>query len=206
MAANATVNATMISSSCALLPNITYSGQTKYKCLNGAGHLQFNFSGNPGVILMLSTLLNIEPSIQQEVAVPVTWEVHNTTNISVIDQYIVEVYFVQCSLLAVTTEAVFDMQTNSLLTPISVLQPSMQWKLCSGPSGHLMTGKQLDMLWDIQSVAGLNLSTEYSVYQYDGHPLSTFTFSPDMLEAAIVQDWSNTSYPTAHSPPMMHSK
>jgi hypothetical protein len=98
---------------------------------------------------MISTLLDIEPSVyvQQEFAVPVSWPIghpggasasfwarhvnkNSAVNDSVVfDQYVVDVYFVQCSLSAVTTEAVLDIQTNSLRNPVSVPQPSKQWEI-----------------------------------------------------------------------------
>lgn len=34
---------------------------------------------------------------------------------------------------------------------------------------------------------GLNLSAEYFVFESGGYPLSTFTLSPDKLEATIAQ-------------------
>ncbi|KAG1731025.1 hypothetical protein EDB19DRAFT_1831845 [Suillus lakei] len=90
----------------------------------------FTVPGTPGVTLMVSTLLDIEPSIQQQVIVPVTWEIASFSNGSeAIHQYVVEVYFVQCSLSTMTAEAVLDMQTNSLQNPTPVSQPSMQWEI-----------------------------------------------------------------------------
>jgi hypothetical protein len=77
---------------------------------------------DPGVVLMVSTLLDIEPSVQQEFAVPVTWPIGNA-------EYVVNVYFVQCSLSAATVEAVLDIQTNSLQNLGSVSQPSKQWEI-----------------------------------------------------------------------------
>lgn len=78
---------------------------------------------DPGIVLMISTLLDIEPSVQQEFAVPIFWP-------SDMAEHLVDVYFVQCSLSAVTAEeAVLDIQTNSLRNLGSVSQPSKQWEI-----------------------------------------------------------------------------
>lgn len=163
---------------------------------------------------MVSTLLNIEPSVQREVAVPVTWEILDPTNFSAVDQYVVEVYFVQCSLSSITAEVVLDVQTNSLLTPISMSQPSMQWEITqwtqwttsdwqtgigvalgysvnSGYSFFTRTSNSSNIPSTvdeyIMTSIGLNLSAEYFLFESGGYPLSTFTLSPDKLEAAIAQ-------------------
>jgi hypothetical protein len=41
--------------------------------------------------------------------------------------YTIDVNFVQCSLLAIPSQVVVDMQTNSLRNPVSMPQPSTQW-------------------------------------------------------------------------------
>lgn len=242
IAANATVSATTISSSCGLLPNITYSmgggmisvnssiaqglgistganypwsDQVQVLQLYWIAPANYNLSlaPDPGVILMVSTLLNMEPSVQREVAVPVTWEISDPTNFSAVDQYVVEVYLVQCSLSSMTAEAVLDIQTNSLLTPISMSQPSRQWEITqwpqwtsndwqsgiggalayqvsSGYSFFSFSSPSIPSTVDeyIMSLIGLNLSAEYfNVFRTGGYPLSTFTLSPDKLEAAIAQ-------------------
>ncbi|KIK44118.1 hypothetical protein CY34DRAFT_654490 [Suillus luteus UH-Slu-Lm8-n1] len=105
------VSATTISSQCGLLPNITYSVDAGIVNVNSSidngtyialsasypwsDQVQvllpsWSFtsdnpterSTDPGVILMVSTLLDIEPSVQQEVAVPVTWEIANRSSSS----------------------------------------------------------------------------------------------------------------------------
>lgn len=47
----------------------------------------------------------------------------------IVTPYVIQVYFVQCSLSANTTDGVVDMQTNSLLSPTSIPQPSTQWEI-----------------------------------------------------------------------------
>lgn len=163
------------------------------------------FTTNPGVVFMVSTLLDIEPSIQQEVAVPVTWP-------TIANQRVVEVYFVQCSLSAVTAEAVLDMQTNSLRNPVSVSQPSMQWEIkqwsqwtsndwqimiasalssqvSSGYSFYHFGANSEPSIADeyIMSLLGLNLAAESLAQESGGYPLSNFTLSPDKLETVVAQ-------------------
>lgn len=243
MTGNATVSATTISSHCGLLPNITYTVDAGMVTVNssiGQGLLlsmsasypwsnqvqalvaawtpssssdnfTMPFINNPGVVFMVSTLLDIEPSIQQEVAVPVTWEIATAANVS---QHVVEVYFVQCSLSAVTTEAVLEMQTNSLRNPVSVSQPSMQWEIkqwsqwtsndwqimiASALSSQVSSGYSFYNLAGnspsepsiadeyIMSSVGLNLAAESFAQESGGYPLSNFTLSPDKLETVVAQ-------------------
>ncbi|KAG2344907.1 hypothetical protein BDR05DRAFT_961313 [Suillus weaverae] len=241
MTGHAIVNSTTISSRCGFLPNITYSVDAGMVIVNSliengtfismqasypwSDQVQalvpawsslsnnFTFPGTPGVALMVSTLFDIEPSVQQQVAVPVTWEIF------FIHQYVVEVYFVQCSLSAVTTEAVLDMQTNSLQNPAPVSQPSMQWEIKQRPQ-WTSNDWQTEISWAlayqvgsaysfpnsagmaagnpssvpsiadeyIMSSVGLNLTAESLVESSNGgRPLSTVTLSPGKLEAAIAQ-------------------
>jgi hypothetical protein len=86
---------------------------------------------------MVSTLLEIEPSVQQEVAVPMVWEspcafafsnVTNITNFSAATNKSYDVYFMQCSLSTSITTVVIDMQNNALVNPMPVPQPSTQWE------------------------------------------------------------------------------
>lgn len=95
---------------------------------------------------MVTTLLEIDPSVQDEVAVNITRSVECASILFVclfvcsatiitkpfaadtID-YVNQVYFIQCSLSANTTDAVIDMQTNNLLSPTPISQPSTQWKI-----------------------------------------------------------------------------
>ncbi|KAG1866471.1 hypothetical protein C8R48DRAFT_705254, partial [Suillus tomentosus] len=77
-----------------------------------------------GVYHMVSTLLGIDPSVQDEVAVNMTWAIPDIAT-----PYVIQVYFVYCSLSANTTDGVVNMQTNSLLSPTSISQPSTQWEM-----------------------------------------------------------------------------
>jgi hypothetical protein len=88
---------------------------------------------------MVSTLLEIEPSLQKKVAVPMIWEVPGASsfwnvititiaNLSAAVNQTIEVYFMQCSLSTNNTSVVIDMQTNALENPMPVPQPSTQWE------------------------------------------------------------------------------
>ncbi|KAG1809178.1 uncharacterized protein BJ212DRAFT_620825 [Suillus subaureus] len=121
----ATVNAMTITSSCGLLPNVTYSRNNNTASAplgngnimemigsspwtdqirvlqNGGGPINASdVYATPAVLLMVSTLLEIEPSVQKEVAVPAIW----------------------------VCPVVIDMQTNTLENPMPVPQPSTQWE------------------------------------------------------------------------------
>jgi len=48
--------------------------------------------------------------------------------------YNISTYLVQCSFLATPSGAFIDMQTNSLLSPVSMSQQSVQWEIYNGPS------------------------------------------------------------------------
>ncbi|KAG1733541.1 hypothetical protein EDB19DRAFT_2041213 [Suillus lakei] len=80
-----------------------------------------------GVFLMVSTLLEIQPSVQKEVAVNMTWDYYSLSFESI--PSVVPVYFIRCSLSANTTDGVIDIQTNSLLSPTPISQPSTQWDM-----------------------------------------------------------------------------
>ncbi|KAG2757956.1 hypothetical protein P692DRAFT_20710186 [Suillus brevipes Sb2] len=158
-----TVNATTVTSSCGLIPNVTYSqnNNTAHASFGNGSVLfltisppwmdqiqvlQFEAglamndppSALPSVLLMVSTLLEIEPSVQKEVAVPVTvWEspcafdfcnVFTITNLSAAASQSIDIYFVQCSLSTNNTTVVIDMQTDTLQNPIPVPQSSTQWE------------------------------------------------------------------------------
>lgn len=143
---HAMVNATTVTSSCGLLPNVTYTrnnseaiapfGNGNYVSMTapppwtdqirvlqstGASINDTQSATQASVLLMVSTLLDIEPSVQEEVAVPIIWEAL-TGNSSV------EVYFMQCSLSTSDTTVVIDTQTNTLQNPMPVPQPSTQWE------------------------------------------------------------------------------
>ncbi|KAG1809140.1 uncharacterized protein BJ212DRAFT_1484643 [Suillus subaureus] len=158
---HATVNVTTITSSCGLLPNVTYSrNDSTATAPYGNGNAVLMAASPPWadqiqvlrstgavagggdfaqatVLLMVSTLLEIEPSVQKEVAVPMVWEslcvfafsnVTTITNLSAVANQSIEVYFMQCSLTTNTTKGVINMQTNTLENPMPVPQPSTQWE------------------------------------------------------------------------------
>ncbi|KAG2130861.1 hypothetical protein DEU56DRAFT_814728 [Suillus clintonianus] len=225
---HAMVNATTITSSCALLPNATYSDSTaSFPLPNGnlalmntnppwtdqIQVLQPFYSGEindadadtlPSVVLMVSTLLEIEPSLRKEVAVPMTWETPSSN-------YSIEVYFMQCLLLTNNTTVAIDVQTNALQNPMPISQPSTQWEeiyqwpstqwslsisqILSTSSGsgyqflelneHLSEPTIVDEY--IMSLVGLNLTAQYLQWENGESPVSNFTLSPDKLEAAIAQ-------------------
>ncbi|KAG1853175.1 hypothetical protein DFJ58DRAFT_745965 [Suillus subalutaceus] len=159
-----------------------------------------------GVFLMVSTLLDIDPSVQETFAVPVPWKLGNSSGV-------LEVYFIQCSLSThVSTDAVLDMQTNSLQNwnPVSASQSSGQWEIMqwisnvwqstigdlalvsSVSSGYSFwvggSGSKPSMADEyIMSLVGLNLADEYINASLLGLPVSTFVLRPDQLEAAIAR-------------------
>lgn len=88
----------------------------------------------PGVYLMISTLVEAEASIQEETSVPMTWTYNTAISNSNFTSFDIKVYFVECSLSAVTTQVTVDIQTNGLWDPVPVLQQSTQWELYQGTS------------------------------------------------------------------------
>ncbi|KAG2752116.1 hypothetical protein P692DRAFT_20830339 [Suillus brevipes Sb2] len=87
---HAMVNATTITSNCGLIPNVTYDGTTAMRNVipsfliipTGTDQIHVIESSlmttdrdpiQPSVTLMVSTLLDIEPSVRKEVAVPMIW-------------------------------------------------------------------------------------------------------------------------------------
>ncbi|KAG2342610.1 hypothetical protein BDR05DRAFT_963797 [Suillus weaverae] len=211
---HATVNATTIASNCGLLPNVTYSrnnstasaplgnGDTVFMptSLPWTDQIQvlhpefvaLDPSG-PDVLLMVSTLLEIEPSVQKEVAVPMIWE-------SRLSNQSIEVYFIQCSLSNSNTTVVIDTQTSTLQNP---LPTSTDWSVyigalltASGGSGYQFrdlsgfAGSEPSIVDEyIMSLVGLNLTAQYiqSAAHPNKPPVSNFTLSKDKLEAAIAQ-------------------
>lgn len=234
IAGNATVNTTTISSRCGVIPNVTYSantstaivpfGSNSSRMLNASTlwpdqiHIvpwvEYEDPYNEvtelnGVYFMVSTSLDIEPSVQDEVAVNMTWAIPG-----VVTPYVIQVYFVQCSLSANTTNGVVDMQTNSLLSSTSISQQSTQWEMNQfewsntswqaqigsalatpdSSSGIIFGGTpsqitELSVADEyIMSLVGLNLTDEYSQFLYDGaRPISNFTLRPDELEFAVAR-------------------
>ncbi|KAG2335793.1 hypothetical protein BDR05DRAFT_971422, partial [Suillus weaverae] len=238
---HATVNATTIASNCGLLPNVTYSLNNRTASVQfGNGHMVFmsipppwtdqiqvlsyesvSFVANdtywnfayPDLLLMVSTLLEIEPSVQKEVAVPMIWESRFTN-------YPIEVYFIQCSLSTHNTTVVIDTQTNTLQNPLPVPQPSTQWQEMhqwtstnwsvyigqalttsggsgyqfSDASGHVSEPSIVDEY--IMSLKGLNLTAQYLRRGPGGSPVFNFTLRRDKLEAAIAQTVAQLTWMT----------
>lgn len=234
IAGNATVNATTITSHCGLISNVTYSANTSTaivpfgpnssRVLNASTlwpdqihivpWMEYEDPYNKvtelnGVYLMVSTSLEVEPSVRDEVAINMTWAVPG-----IVTPYVIQVYFVQCSLSANTTDGVVDMQTNSLLSPTSTPQPYTQWEINQfeasntnwqaqigsalatpdSSSGIIFQGTapqitELSVADEyIMSLVGLNLTDEYSRFIYDGaRPISNFTLRPDELEFAVAR-------------------
>ncbi|KAG2039442.1 hypothetical protein BDR03DRAFT_980928 [Suillus americanus] len=234
IAGNATVNATTISSRCGVIPNVTYSANTSTaivpfgpnssRMLNASTlwpdqiyivpWVEYEDPYNEvtelnGVYFMVSTSLDIEPLVQDEVAVNMTWAIPG-----VVTPYVIQVYFVQCSLSANTTNGVVDMQTNSLLSSTPISQPSTQWEMNQfewsntswqaqigsalatpdSSSGIIFGGTpsqitELSVADEyIMSLVGLNLTDEYSQFLYDGaRPISNFTLRPEELEFAVAR-------------------
>ncbi|KAG1840624.1 hypothetical protein F4604DRAFT_1832186 [Suillus subluteus] len=235
---HATVNATTVTSSCGLLPNVTYSrNDGTATAPYGDGNAVLMAASTPwtdqiqvlrstgaviggvrakedfaqaAVLLMVSTLLEIDPSVQQEVAVPMIWEV-SLSNLFAAANKSIEVYFMQCSLSINTTQVVIDTQTNTLENPMPVPQPSTQWEEMlqwtsttwsvnagqiltdSGVSGYAFedasgyTSEPSIVDEYIMSLVGLNLSAQYIQWDYDEPPVSNFTLTPDNLNAAVAQ-------------------
>ncbi|KAG2359326.1 hypothetical protein BDR07DRAFT_1378752 [Suillus spraguei] len=230
---NATVNATTITSSCGLLPNISYSvdytssnpmivanssiGDEAFLCFRvyvpWSDQIQV-ISAAPitpsasviGIVFVVSTLLDIDPSVQEMFAVPVPWEMNNSCVYFAAG--ILDAYFIQCSLSAVSAEAVLDMQTNTLQNPASTSQSSKQWgevnqwisndwqsqigdalTTRSVGSGVTFSGGYEPSMADefIMSLVGLNLTAEYDQYSLWGLPVPAVILSPDQLEAAIAR-------------------
>ncbi|KAG2127703.1 hypothetical protein DEU56DRAFT_915677 [Suillus clintonianus] len=170
----------------------------------------------PTVSLMVSALLEIEPSVQEAVAVNMSWEYYNytytNTNTSIdVIPYEIQVYFMQCSLLANTTEGVVDIQTNNLLNPAPIWQPSTQWEIyqwtnvsdwataiglalptpvSSGyPFGDPLLHPTQPSIADeyIMSLVGLNLTAEELQNGRSVPPNATFVLRPDILELAVAK-------------------
>ncbi|KAG1810401.1 uncharacterized protein HD556DRAFT_1522696 [Suillus plorans] len=227
IAGNATVNATTVTSRCGLIPNVTYyadvgelifqlgpnSSITTYmeipwsdqiNVIPDFGNLYPSTQSElGGVYLMVSTLLGIDPSVQDEVAVNMTWTIPGIAT-----PYIIQAYFVYCSLSANTTDGVVNMQTNSLLSPTSISQPSTQWEMyqlgwsntrwqtqigsaLATPDSRSGTAFAFDgpSVVDayIMSLIGLNLTEEHTQFGDGALPISNFTLRPDELEFAVAR-------------------
>ncbi|KAG2125724.1 hypothetical protein DEU56DRAFT_961190 [Suillus clintonianus] len=230
---NATVNATTITSYCGLLPNISssviYPPNTSFNptpinpmilantSFDNGALLFFGASipwsdqirvlssglipphGEAGVVFMVSTLLDIDPSVKDVFAAPIPWEMKNSSGV-------LELYFVQCSLSAVSAEAVIDIQTKILQNPVSASQSSRQWEINQWSSdtwqsvigdalakpvssGYSFMNSAGPSIVDeyIMSLVGLNLTAEYDQSTMGGLPIPAVVLSPDKLEAAIAR-------------------
>ncbi|KAG1744345.1 hypothetical protein EDD22DRAFT_786287, partial [Suillus occidentalis] len=215
VAGHATVNATTITSNCGLLPNVTYTrNNNSASAPFGNGNATF---AQPSVMLMISTLLEIEPSVQKEVAVPMIWaapcafgfcNVITIANLSAAGNQSIEVYFMQCSLSTSNTMVVIDMQTDTLQNPMPVPQPSTQWEemhqwtstdwsvtVRQRPPALLSLScyyNGLPAAFDsryIMSLVGLSLPSQYLQHYTDFYqpPVANFTLRPDQLEVAIAK-------------------
>ncbi|OJA14380.1 hypothetical protein AZE42_07746 [Rhizopogon vesiculosus] len=168
--------------------------------------------GQLGVFLMVSTLLDVEASVQGQVSVPMTWEYEHPSAFLGKKDFSVMVYFVQCSISSVTAKMMVDMQTNSLEDPVPVPQPSTQWGMYQWPSkgaawqsevGQVMatpinswlefteyptgyTSNPSIMDEYIMSLVGLNLTAQVN-QSLSEPPISIFILTPDKLEAAVAQ-------------------
>ncbi|KAG1808619.1 uncharacterized protein BJ212DRAFT_1484880 [Suillus subaureus] len=186
IAGNAIVNAMTVTSRCGLIPNVTYSANTSTaivpfgpdspRVLNASTlwpdqiHIvpwvEFDDPSSEvpelnGVCLMVSTLLEIEPSVQDEVAVNMTWPYEPVGSATITD-YVIYVYFIQCSLSANTTDGMVDMQTNNLLSPIFISQPSTQWEMNQFEWSNAS--------WQAQIGSALATSDSSSGIIFDGMP------------------------------------
>ncbi|KAJ8583354.1 hypothetical protein M405DRAFT_937272 [Rhizopogon salebrosus TDB-379] len=210
---NATVNAITITSRCGLIPNVTINQDSTYTYDNLVFHattppwsdqiqvLSTAVMGNqsqaiypPEVALMVSTLLEVDASIQQELSLPITWEYINSS---------------------ATAQVVVDMQTNGLQNFVPTSLPSTQWEtyewsVYNGSSWQSQLGNALatpvESMYEffgtgvpgtvsepsiadeyIMSLVGLNLSAQYSQWMSGAPPVSTFVLSPDKVEGAVAQ-------------------
>ncbi|KAG1733529.1 hypothetical protein EDB19DRAFT_1911515 [Suillus lakei] len=233
---NATVNVTTITSRCGLLPNVAYSANTstviapctvdgtRFSLVLSANipwsdqiyvlqSHEMQFDGSPpmvgGVVLMVSTLLEIPPSVQKEVAVDMTWRYYLPSGETV--PYVIRAYFMECLLLANTTYGVIDIQTKILLSPTPISQPSTQWDmfqwtnqsdiwkeeisfaLASSANSGFDFGPSFQPIIPsiaaeyIMSSLGLNLANQYLEFSNSTPPVSNFTLRPDKLELAVAK-------------------
>ncbi|KAG1733543.1 hypothetical protein EDB19DRAFT_1216323 [Suillus lakei] len=234
---NATVNATSITSRCGLLPNVTYiatNNTVNVPLIVDGVHDSIMLSANipwpdqiyvlpwvggdipyddynlamDNVFLMVSTLLEIQPSIQNEVAVNMTVGYNPSGGESV--PYVIHVYFMQCSLSANTTDGVIDIPTNILLSPMPVSQ-STQWDMVQWMNQNYTWKQEISFALStsassqipfytsskpimpsiadgyIMSLVGLNLTDQYERYLDDAPPIANFTLGPDKLELAVAK-------------------
>ncbi|KAG1876466.1 hypothetical protein DFJ58DRAFT_909747 [Suillus subalutaceus] len=102
---------------------------------------------------MVSTLLEIEPSVQDEVAVNMIWPYKYRT---------------------------VDMQTNSLLSPIFISQPSTRWEMNQFEWSNTS--------WPVQVYHVIGRPESHLQSKYGGSlPISNFTLRPDELELAVAK-------------------
>ncbi|KAG2042543.1 hypothetical protein BDR03DRAFT_1006231 [Suillus americanus] len=126
---------------------------------------------------MVSTVLEIEPSLQDEIAVNmfghmsvrlfvctaiIITKPFAAVDTATITDCVICVYFIQCSLSGNTTYGIVDMQTNSLLSPIFISQPSMQWEMNQFESSNIS--------WQAQIGSALATPDSSSGSAFDGMP------------------------------------
>ncbi|KAG2120226.1 hypothetical protein DEU56DRAFT_747020 [Suillus clintonianus] len=204
----ATVNATTMTSSCGLLPNVTYSlNQSTASAPFGNGNVLLMTLGNLRYRHLRYLRCLRETRCLWEIRVHRTLRVcmacsecSHDNKPSANSNTSIEVYFVQCSLLTNNITVVIDMQTNALQNPIPISQPSTQWgemhqwtstpwsifTLPSPPSYNASTTVFYSRY--IMSLVGLNLTAQYDQWAAgEEPPVSNFTLRLDKLEAAIAQ-------------------
>ncbi|KAG2137886.1 uncharacterized protein EDB93DRAFT_1106508 [Suillus bovinus] len=231
----ATVNATTVTSCCGLVPNVTHYanssevtfplgpnmpfwlnssaiGQNQIHIIPSIVNIGDRNSWLNGLCFMVSTLLEIDPSVQYEVTIdtvpyyPYPFEVEGFSNSDIVNQ----TYFIQCSLSVNTTDGMVDTQTNNLLSPTPIPQSSTQWEIYQfewsttawqanifnalatpDNSSHFLFEPIIDPTFGdeyIMSLVGLNLTEEYMQYINDGPAsISNFTLRPDELELAVAR-------------------
>ncbi|KAG2145422.1 uncharacterized protein EDB93DRAFT_1104674 [Suillus bovinus] len=178
------VNTTTVTSSCGLIPNVTYSADTSTAIFQFGDSFALNTSISSlwadqihiipwteyedsdgdlddsefdGIYLMVSTSLGIDPLVQDEVAVNMTWAIPGA----------VTSYAIQISKALATSNyssgMIFE-GSNSQIIELSIMDQY------------------------IMSLVGLNLTQEYIQFRDDGAlPISNFTLRPDELEFAVAR-------------------
>ncbi|KAG1841604.1 hypothetical protein C8R48DRAFT_781315 [Suillus tomentosus] len=168
-----------------------------------------------GIYMMVSTLLGTDPSVEDEVAINMTWAIPD-----IVTPYVIQVYFVYCSLSVITIDEKIGAQTYSPPSSTStVSQPYMQWEMYSDyqlkfgqsntsswktqiskalatnySSGIVFEGTRSQIIEPsivdeyIMTLVGLNLAEEYTQFRAHGAlPILNFTLGPNELEFAVVR-------------------
>ncbi|KAG1786331.1 uncharacterized protein HD556DRAFT_1537271 [Suillus plorans] len=234
IAGNATVNATTVASSCGLVPNVTYSADANTAIVPSGPvatrvviasalwpdqihiipWIEFEDSSSDaseasvlllaGVYLMVSTLLGIDPSVQDEVAINMTWNIpdrhsirhpglfrillavseHYTWGDRHANQQPTESYVLIAAIHAMGNVSIrvveyYQLANTALATPDStsgiLFDPYAQITELSVADEYIM------------SLVGLNLTEEYTQFRDGAYPISNFTLSPDELEFAVAR-------------------